>query len=336
MNPKKTKSGKYHVSAYLGTVNGKKIFKSITADTRRECIMKATEYINNHPVDGSDLTVKQAVEMYIQSRENILSPSTIREYVRILNNDLKPLYNIRIDSLDNYTLQTFVNNMHLSPKTITNRYRFLISALSMHTDRRFRVTLPQPKEPARTVATEEDIKALLSSAKPELRKAILLGSCSLRRGEICALKYSDIQSDGVFVHADIVQDRDGNWIYKDHAKTPQSTRRVNISPKIISELGTGEGFVVDIPNPNALTQSFTALRDQLGINISLHSLRRFYASISHALGIPDKYIQKQGGWSTPDVMRKSYQQTLNNQEQEFSSIIADKMGSLIKEQAKKS
>lgn len=329
MNPKKTKSGKYHVSAYLGTVDGKKMFKSITADTRRECIMKATEYINSHPVDGSDLTVRQAVEMYIRSKENVLSPSTIREYTRILNHDLKPLYDIRIESLDSYTLQSFVNDMKLSPKTIANRYRFLISALSMHSDRKFKVTLPQPKEPIRTVATEDELKILLNAASPEMRKAILLGSCSLRRGEICALRYSDVQSDGIYVHADIVQDKNGKWIYKDHAKNPQSTRKIYVSEKILKEIGDGEGFVVKIANPNALTQSFTALRDQLGINISLHSLRRFYASISHALGIPDKYIQKQGGWITPDVMRKSYQQTLNNQEQEFASKIADKMGSLL-------
>ena len=329
MNPRKTKSGKYHISAYLGTVNGKKMFKSITADTRRECIMKATEYINAHPVDESDLTVRQAVEKYIRSKENVLSPSTIREYTRILNHDLKPLYNIRVESLDSYTLQSFVNDMKLSPKTIANRYRFLISAISMHTDRKFKVTLPQPKEPIRTVATEEELKILLNAASPEMRKAILLGTCSLRRGEICALKYSDIQSDGIYVHADIVQNKDGKWVYKDHAKNPQSTRKIYVSEKILKELGDGEGFVVKMTNPNALTQSFTALRDQLGINISLHSLRRFYASISHALGIPDKYIQKQGGWITPDVMRKSYQQTLTNQEREFSSKIADRMDNLL-------
>lgn len=329
MKPTKTKSGKYHVSAYLGTVNGEKVFKSITADTRRECILKATEYINHHPLDGSDLTVRQAAEKYIESRENILSPSTIREYVRILNNDLKPLYDIRIDRIDNYTLQKWVNDMELSPKTIANRYRFLSSVLAMHTDRRFRVTLPQPKEPIRTVATEADIKKLLESANPELRKAILLGSCSMRRGEICALKYEDLSPDSIYVHADIVQDKNYRWIYKDHAKTPQSTRHIDVSPKIISELGSGDGYVVSIANPNALTQAFTALRDRLGINISLHSLRRFYASICHALNVPDKYIQKQGGWKTPDVMRRSYQQTLTNHERQFASQIADKMGSLL-------
>lgn len=329
MNPQKTKSGKYHISAYLGTINGKKIFKSITADTRRECILKATEYINSHPLDGSDLTIRQAVEKYIESRENVLSPSTIKEYVRILNNDIKPLYDVRIDKLDNYTLQSWVNDMNVSPKSIANRYRFLISTIAMHSDRRFRVTLPQPREPIRTVATEDDVRRMLEVAKPELRKAIILGACSMRRGEICALKYSDLSENSIFVHADIVQDKDYKWIYKDHAKTPESTRHIDVSPKIISELGSGDGYVVNVLNPNMLTKSFTALRDDLGINISLHSLRRFYASISHALNVPDKYIQKQGGWKNPDVMRRSYQHTLTNQEKQYASQIADKMGSLF-------
>lgn len=329
MNPKKTKSGSYHVTAYIGKIDGKPYYKSFTAPTKRECILKATEHINHHKEITTDPTVKAMVREYIDSKENVLSPSTIREYNRIFEHDLRPLYDKKLSDLDSITLQNFVSSMNLSPKTIANRYRFLMSAVGMFSDKKYKVTLPQPIEPDVTVATENDIQLLLDSASDHLKKAILLGSCSMRRGEICALKYSDIGINEIFVHADMVQDKKGNWIYKDHAKTPQSTRRITVSPEIIKALGEGQGYVVPL-NPNSLTQAFSRLRDSLGIKCTLHSLRRFYASISHALGIPDKYIMKQGGWKSENVMRKSYQHTLEKQEQEFQSLFDKHLSDTIK------
>lgn len=329
MNPKKTNSGKYHVTAYIGKINGKPYYKSFTAPTKRECVLKATEYINHHKEMTTDPTVRSMVEEYIESKEGVLSPSTIREYSRILKHDLVPLYNVRLSELDNITLQNFISGMNLAPKTVANRFRFLMSAVGMFSDKKYNITLPQPKQPDVTVASEQDIQMLLNSASENLKKAILLGSCSMRRGEICALKYEDIKNNTIYVHADIVHDKHGAWVYKDHAKTPDSTRTITVSDDIIKALGSGEGYIVTI-NPNSLTQAFNRLRDRLGIKVSLHSLRRFYASISHALGIPDKYIMKQGGWKSPDVMRKSYQRTLDKQEKEFRDKFEKHMSNTIK------
>ena len=329
MNPKKTKSGKYHVSAYLGTVNGKKIFKSITADTRRECIMKATEYINNNPVDGSDLTVGQAVRKYIESKEKILSPSTINGYYKILRYHYPPIAHKRLEDFGNYDFQAFIGSIDASPKTVRNVYGLLRSALRMFSNRNYNITLPEKTEPKRPVATEEDIRQLLSAADPELKKAIILGSCSMRRGEVAAVKYSDIEGTSIFVHADIVKDRFNNYVYKDSAKTPTSTRLIEVSESVIQALGEGEGYIVQLRNPDIITKRFTRLRDSLGINVSFHSLRRFYASVSHALGIPNEYIMKQGGWKNESVMIQSYRQTLSTREKEYSEKIAQTVGNLL-------
>lgn len=330
MIPKKTKSGKYHVTAYVGKINGKNVYKSITADTKRECILKATEYINHRPKESSELTIKEVVYNYIESKENILSPSTIRGYDRIYKNILVPLYDIRLDDLDNITLQRFVNTMSGSPKTILNNYSLLMSAVNMYSDRKFSVTLPQKIEPKRPVATDQDIKAMLAAAGPELKKAILLGACGLRRGEICALKYEDISGNTLHVHADIVHDKDNNWVYKDRTKTPESTRAVTVSDEIIASLGSGTGYVVKISSPGAASDAFYDLRNKLGLkDITLHSLRRYYASICHAMGIPDIYVQKQGGWKNPETMRRSYQHTLSDKEKGFTDRFNDHIKSIL-------
>ena len=234
-----------------------------------------------------------------------------------------------MSDLDNLTLQGWVSGFNLAPKTVANRYHFLISAVNMYSDKRFKVTLPQPQEPRRTVASDSDIQLLLSQADPELKKAILLGACSLRRGEICALKYEDIKGHSLCIHADIVHDKNNNWIYKDTAKTPRSNRVVNVSDDIIQALGSGTGFIVDIPNPNALTQRFTNLRDKVGINVSLHSLRRYYASICHVLGVPDRYIMAQGGWKSRAIMERSYTQVIDELQTEYNTRFDNHINRLL-------
>lgn len=329
MIPKKTKSGKYHVTAYVGKINGKPVYKSITAPTKRECILKATEYINHAPTSPEDMTVYEAIEAYISAKERILSPPTIKAYVSMLQTRYEPIKGLKLRDLDNVTLQRFVNSLELSPHTVRNIYGLLTATLNMFTDRKFTVTLPAKVEPVLRVPTDEEVKAIMDAAPPEIRKAIILGSCSLRRGEACALKYEDIEDGAVYVHADLVQDRYKNWIYKDHAKTPQSTRRVSMPPELIKALGSGEGYVVKIGNPDSLTKYMWRLSKKLGYEtISFHSLRRYYASICHALGVPDKYIMKMGGWKSSVVMKKSYQHTLDKQEKEFQSIINNHFSNL--------
>lgn len=329
MTPKKTKSGKYHVTAYIGKVNGKPTYKSFTAPTKRECILKVTEYINHHPSDPNNMTIGTAVDRYIESKERVLSPSTINGYLKIQRRYYEPIDGLTIDEFNNYELQRFISSLNVSPKTVRNVYGLLISALKMFTDKVYRVTLPEKVTPKRTVATEEDIKALLSAADPEMKKAIILGACSLRRGEVSALKYSDIKGNTLYIHADIVKTKENLYFYKDSAKTPTSTRYIKVSDNIIKALGKGSGYVVNIPNPDVITKRMTRLRDRLGINVSFHSLRRFYASISHALGIPNEYIMKQGGWKNESVMIESYRQTLEENEKGFNDTWNDKISSII-------
>lgn len=329
MTPKKTKSGKYHVTAYIGKVNGKPKYKSFTAPTKRECVLKVTEYINHHPSDPNNMTIKTAVDLYIESKERVLSPSTITGYLNMQRRYFEPISALTIDEFDNYQLQKFVSSLTVSPKTIRNVYGLLISSLKMFSDKQYKITLPEKVTPNRTVATEEDVKALLAAADPEMKKAIILGSCSLRRGEVSALRYSDIKGNTIFVHADIVKNKDNIYIYKDSAKTPTSTRSIKVSDNIIKALGKGRGYVVDIPNPDIITKRMTRLRDRLGINVSFHSLRRFYASISHALLIPSEYIMKQGGWKNEAVMIESYRQTLDENEKNFNKAWNDKISSII-------
>ena len=55
--------------------------------------------------------------------------------------------------------------------------------------------------------------------------------------------------------------------------------------------------------------------------MSFHGLRALNASLMLALGVPDKYAMARGGWSTPAVMKRHYQQTLDAERRRFDEVI---------------
>ena len=79
---KKTKAGTWKVTIYdYKDSTGKVHQKSFTAETKRDAERLATEYRNGPKL--SDLTVGEAVKGYIDSKKNVLSPSTHRSYMAI-------------------------------------------------------------------------------------------------------------------------------------------------------------------------------------------------------------------------------------------------------------
>ena len=79
------------------------------------------------------------------------------------------------------------------------------------------------------------------------------------------------------------------------------------------------GRIVDT-TPNRLTDRFCYLRDSLGMTYRFHDLRHYYASINHALGIPDQYIMEMGGWKTDRTLKAVYRNTLKPEKDKFTNI----------------
>jgi hypothetical protein len=81
--PKKLPSGRWRCLIYVGKdENGKRKYRSVTADTKKEAVERAAQ-IENRPQNASKMTVGEAVRHYIDIRENVLSPATVRGYEKI-------------------------------------------------------------------------------------------------------------------------------------------------------------------------------------------------------------------------------------------------------------
>lgn len=331
---KKQKSGQWKIRVYSHQDgDGKQHYKSFTAPTKAECEQMAAEFSRKaERFERSDLTVKEAIHAYIDAKEGVLSPSTIREYRGMEKTRFESIGSRKLEKLTSAEVQYFISELSktLSAKTVSNTYGLLSATVSLfQPDKVLRVKLPAKKKKRDTGTASPQIVELFRQASPQLKICIALAAFgSLRRGEICALKFGDINGSILHVHADMVHGADGGWYYKETPKTSDSDRLVPLPRLVLDLIGDGdpEAFIIDWC-PDTITKRFIELRNKLGLTVKFHGLRSYYASIGAAL-IPDIYLAAFGGWTkSSKVMKEVYQKEITD----LSQVYADKMTSYFDE-----
>lgn len=107
------------------------------------------------------------------------------------------------------------------------------------------------------------------------------------------------------------------WIIKT-TKTPDGQRTVWIPDSLVN-LIQAHGYIYK-GHPGSISRYLERLQDNLGIeHFSLHKLRHYYASMSHALGIPDSYIMAAGGWKSDNVLKGVYRHALKDRQKDMES-----------------
>lgn len=328
----KLKSGSWRVQVFshYELVGGerKRRVRSFTAATKAEAERMAAQFAADKTrLDGGGYTIGEAVDRYITSKEPVLSPSTIRSYMAY-RKKLREVEALRVDTLTSTDLQTWVSALSRShsAKYVKNIYALVISAVSVISDRSYRVTLPTRKPLTYNVPTDEEVKALMDNAREDIRLAVALAAVgTLRRGEICALRHRDVYRDkqAVFIHSDMILDKNNAWVYKDIPKTSDSVRWVSLPEEVLNmiEDGDPDEYIIG-STPAAVSDAFARLRDRLGLKCRFHDLRHYAASILHAIGVPDQYIMERGGWSTDGTLKAVYRNTLADQSKIYSDRAA--------------
>ena len=337
MNARKLPSGNFRARVFDHTdVSGRKHYVSFTAPTKKEAEKLANQYImNKERLSRADLSVAEAVDGYISSKENVLSPSTIREYRRMQKKYYDSLNYRPVDQLTSEILQRFVSGLtvEVAPKTVSNVYGLLTAAVALfRPDKVFRVTLPRKPKKRKISPSDEDIRVLYDKAEHWMKLCIALAAFgSLRRGEIPALRYGDIEGNRIHVHADWVKDQHSEWVLKEMPKTSESDRYVMLPEKVIKMMGKGKADEFIVKNvPDSITKRFIELRDSLNLTVKFHDLRHYYASIGAAMGIPDIYMADFGGWRQgSSVMKEIYQNKITPISDQYAKKLTDHFEGII-------
>lgn len=319
MKAEKLPSGNWRVQLYIGTdPSGRKRKKSFTARTKREAEMLAAKY-NPSALQTPAIPISELCARYIEMKEPVLSPATIRTYRTILRSAIQPeaIGRKQVSRLTPADVQTWVSSMSRTscPKTVKNALSFLSAACSLLApDVQIRARVPQQMRRKNYAPTDADIAQLLNASDGEMQKAILLGAfCGLRRGEIIALDaQDDIDriSSRISVTKAVVRGEHGYTVKP--PKTEDSNRDVPVPDWVLERLPE-TGPVVNMTLA-ALTTAFGRIITKAGLpHFRFHDLRHFYATRLSYLGVPRKLICDMGGWRTDRVFKAHYEDTVSDE-----------------------
>ena len=291
MNLSKVSKNKYRIREMN---NGKTISVTFNHKPTQKEIKEAL-----YGVKSRDNPFIDYAKEYVQTKENVLSPSTIRGYDSIIRN-LGDFGQLPFDSVTNEDLQKFINEYSVthSPKSTNNLHGFISSVFRFYMpDRIFYTTLPKRTHYEPYIPSESDIKnimAYVTEKCPQYYVPFMLGIYGLRRGEICAITSDDISDNQLTISKSMVQNKEFQWVVKQSPKSKAGYRTILIPTEIAKEIE--ESGYAYLGCPDNLTQQLHRIQKKLNIEqFSFHKLRHYYCSVAHSLGVPDVYISQTVG-----------------------------------------
>lgn len=316
---RKLPSGSWRVQAYIGTdEDGKKRKKSFTAPTKKEAEYLAAQALIEAR-NASDDTLGALIDRYIESKTNVLSPTTIQGYKTIRKNNFQSLMDVRVSNVSNIMLQEAVNDEaeNHQPKTVKNAFALVHTVLQQNSYTQYNVTLPKAKK--KKIVLPEPVDVINAIRDTEIELPCLLAMwLSLRMSEVKGLKKSDIK-DGLLTINRVMVCVDKKDVVKDLAKTQSSNRTLKV-PKYIQNLIDAvpdeQEYLVTLSRKALYSRLRKCLTNNNIEPISFHDLRHMNATIMMQLGIPDKYAMERGGWETDYVMKSVYQNLFDSGRQE--------------------
>ena len=331
--PRKLPSDTWFIQLRLNGVS-----VSVTAPTEKECrdaaqLIKAEHRAGKRQIQKSigNITLTQGIDNYISARSNVLSPETIRGYRTIQRNRFKAVANKPIKSIDNW--QTICNRESLlcSAKTMKNSWMFVASVIKECGYVPPKIKLPQIVQKERPFLEPDQIQLFVKAVSGESCEIpALLALCSLRRSEICGLKWEnvDLKKRRILVSGAAVFDENNKLVQKETNKNNSSRRYV---PVMINELYDAlnacpnkTGLLIQC-NPATIWAQINQVCKANDLpKVGIHGLRHSFASLAYHLGVPEKVAMQIGGWGNFEIMRKIYthlaQADIGKNEQQLSGF----------------
>lgn len=327
MNITKLNNGHYRARE---TINGQVVSHNFThKPTQKE--LKSVFY---RVSVSNDRPFIEYAKDYVSSKENVLSPSTIRGYETLIRS-LSDFGTLPFDSVTNEQLQNFINTYseNHSAKSTNNLHGFISSVFRFYAPQRnFYTTLPKRTQFEPYIPSESDVKKIIDYAKenkPEYYVPFVLGCYGLRRGEICCLTDDDVISvNKILIHKTLVQNKDFEWIVKQSPKSKAGFRTVIVPEEVCNYIKTN-GYAY-IGCPDNLTQMLHRIQKRLSLpNFSFHKLRHFYCCFAHNLGIPDVLISKTVGHEHISTTQNIYIHANKTRVDEIQIEVSDKLSQMI-------
>jgi len=307
---KKLKSGIFFMNPM---VNG--VRYSISRLTAKECKeeyfkLKAQGGVNKGFVSVANLTVGEVVDSYIETRTNVLSPSTIAGYKRIRRNHFQDVMSKKVKSIRDW--QRIVNQAAetTGAKTLTNAWGLIHASLEAAGVDVGKVSLAKPVKKDAHFFEPEQILVFLDAIKGHRAElAWILSLHGLRFSETRALTKISIHDENIYVRGARVRDENNNLVYKESNKTEDSKREVPVLIPRLYELlkaADADKYLVELDESQTRKDLIKICRDNGLPVLRIHDLRHTFASLCYHFQIPEMQAAKWGGWSDLKTMHEIY------------------------------
>lgn len=323
--PQKLPSGAWRCQVMA---NGQRV--SVVAETPSEAQARAVAMkagLIGKEKKPSALTVGEAIDRYIDSKDAVLSPSTIAGYRRIRKNLMRDIIELRLGDLTQEKVQRWVNRMAAdkSPKTIRNAHGLLSAALAEYAPGlALHTTMPQKQRYEIAVPSDAEIQKIIDAAAGTVMELPVLLALwfGLRASEIRGITWDAIEGDTLHIKQAIVQGPNGPALKG--TKTYSGNRRLRMPCYLVDLIDRQErvdDYIVHLSG-QAMYKRFSRLCEKAGVtHYRFHDLRHANASIMLALGVPDKYAMERMGHATNHMLKTVYQHTMREKQDKVSDMV---------------
>lgn len=333
---KKLPSGSWRARAFSHVdADGKYVYKSFTAPTKAKAEYLAAEFTARRIKSKGKMTVGDAVDRYIESKSNVLSPTTLYGYLKIRKNNLQSIMGILVDQIDMEIVQKCVNeeSEKMSAKTVSNAYGLLRAALLMQRPELvLRIRLPRKKKRlVRDLPPSSAVIKAVRGTPVELPVLLALWLC-LRISEVRGIKKTAIHGD-LLVIDNVIVPVGRKHIEKSLAKTDASMRAVALPKELKQMILAQPTEYATTLTGKAIYSRFTRLMQKAGYpNVRFHDLRHIAASDMNRLGITDRVAADRGGWATTITMKSIYQHSFSSDREAADYVINRYYESLLEDE----
>lgn len=315
-----------------------------------------------HSAATDNPTVAQLLERWTDARAADWSPANRAVYRVVIAAQIIPhIGDMRVRALRAHHLDRLYTDLRdhgardggpLAPGSVRKVHTILTSALGQA--RKWGIitinpadnaTPPKAERSGVVDATVDEVRALLALAPLDFRILLLLAATTgARRGELCALRWDDIDFDAgiVTVRRALSDGGPGEGLVEKSRKAAGVSRstldagtlaalrayRAGVEldraaigarpPVYVFERPTGEPW-----RPDTTSDRWADLRRRAGVRpeLRLHSVRHYVVSALLAAGFDARTVSDRVGWSNPSTMLSVYAHSLPARDREAGDVL---------------
>lgn len=271
---------------------------------------------------SNQLTLREAIDVHIKTKKDLLSPTTIAGYETIKKYAFVGIMDMPLNKLTQDKLQQAITIESKRPSSSKRSKGKPISAKTLHNEwglvseviqeynpgLSYKVKLPQFVSTVHTLSRPEDIYRIVKGTEIEL-PVLLAMWLTFTMSEIRGLtKSKSIKDDCIYI-SEVMVTVNGKDVVKKIAKN-KKRNRIHRMPQRIRELVEASETDLIVPlSEDTIYGRFTRLLKANNMpHMSFHDLRHVSASVMSFLDIPDQYAMDRGGWNSDKIMKSTYMQ----------------------------